>query len=264
MSAIPESPSTSIDAGPVMTVRDLSVVTPTGRKILDSVNIDLPARTLTAVIGPSGCGKTTFVRTLNRMVEMTPGLQVRGTVLYLGQNIYSPEINPVLVRRRVGMVFQRPTVFPMSIYENVAFGLRLEHEPEDVVEEQVAASLVRAGLWEEVKDDVDRPALSLSGGQQQRLCIARALAVRPRVLLLDEATSSLDPVSTQRVELALEELGQEMTVVLVTHSVNQAARVSDRTAYFYQGRLIEVGRTEDLFERPKEKLTEEYITGRFG
>ena len=232
--------------------------------ILTDITIDFPPRSLTAIIGPSGCGKTTFVRTLNRMTETSPGLSVSGEVFYLGQNIYARGINPVLVRRRIGMVFQRPTVFPMSVFENVAFGLRLEHEPADVVEEAVRRSLERSGLWEEVKDRLDKPALSLSGGQQQRLCIARALAVRPRVLLLDEATSSLDPASTQRVEATLEELSREITIILVTHNVAQAARASDRTAYFYQGRLIEVGPTEELFERPKEKLTEEYITGRFG
>lgn len=247
----------------ILETRGLTVTAGT-KKILDDVTVHFPSKTLTAVIGPSGCGKTTFVRSLNRMTELTPGLKISGLVSYLGQDIYARGINPVLVRRRIGMVFQRPTVFPMSVYENVAFGLRLEHEPEDVVERSVQESLTRAGLWNEVQSELDRSALSLSGGQQQRVCIARALAVRPRILLLDEATASLDPVSTQRVEQTLEELGQEMTVILVTHSIAQAARISDRTAYFYQGRLIEVGATEELFERPKERLTEEYITGRFG
>lgn len=259
------SPSVPLDlsSAAVLATRGLTVRAG-GHKILDNVSIELPARTLTAVIGPSGCGKTTFVRSLNRMTELTPGLKVEGEVRYLGQDIYAPGINPVLVRRRIGMVFQRPTVFPMSIYENVAFGLRLEHEPEEVVERAVRTSLERAGLWGEVHRRLDEPALSLSGGQQQRVCIARALAIQPRVLLLDEATSSLDPASTQRVEATLEELSREIAIVLVTHNVAQAARTSDRTAYFYQGRLVEVGPTEELFERPKEKLTEEYITGRFG
>ena len=263
MSAAVSPPSPRDASAPILVTRHLTV-TAGPKRILDDVSAEFPSKTLTAVIGPSGCGKTTFVRSLNRMTELTPGLKVSGMVSYLGQNIYDRGINPVLVRRRVGMVFQRPTVFPMSIYENVAFGLRLEHEPPDVVERRVEESLTRAGLWTEVKDELDRPAMSLSGGQQQRVCIARALAVRPRILLLDEATSSLDPLSTQRVEQALEELGQEMTVIMVTHSIAQAARISDRTAFFYQGRLIEVGASEALFERPKERLTEEYITGRFG
>lgn len=256
--------SAELSSGPaILSVHGLGVRS-RQRAILTDINIDFPPKTLTAIIGPSGCGKTTFVRTLNRMTETTPGLSVSGEVLYLGQNIYGRGINPVLVRRRIGMVFQRPTVFPMTVFENVAFGLRLEHEPESVVEEEVRRSLERSGLWEEVKDRLNVPALSLSGGQQQRVCIARALAVRPRVLLLDEATSSLDPASTQRVEATLEELSREITIILVTHNVAQAARASDRTAYFYEGRLIEVGPTDEMFERPKEKLTEEYITGRFG
>ena len=217
-----------------------------------------------AVIGPSGCGKTTFLRSLNRMVELSHGLRVEGSVRYLGQDIYDSRVDPVLVRRRIGMVFQRPTVFPMSIYENVAFGLRLDRTEEDEVEKSVVRALQRAGLWDEVKDDLDRPALALSGGQQQRLCIARALAVSPRVLLLDEPTSSLDPAATQKIEGTLQELREEMTIILVTHNVAQAGRVADRTAYFYQGRLVEVGPTADLFENPKDSLTEEYLTGRFG
>jgi phosphate transport system ATP-binding protein len=234
------------------------------RTILTDISIDIPDKEVTAVIGPSGCGKTTFIRSLNRMTETTQGLTVQGSVLYRGQEIYSPSVAPVLVRQRIGMVFQRPTVFPISVYENVAFGLRLEHQPEDRIEQEVQHSLVRAGVWEEVKNDLDRPALSFSGGQQQRICIARALAVRPRILLMDEPTASLDPVSTQRVEATLEELSQEISIVMVTHSIAQAARASTRTAYLYQGRLIEEGPTEELFERPKQKLTEEYVTGRFG
>ncbi len=228
------------------------------------MTLDAPDRTLMAVIGPSGCGKTTFLRSLNRMVELSHGLRVEGSVTYLGQDIYDSRVDPVLVRRRIGMVFQRPTVFPMSIYENVAFGLRLDRAPEAEVETSVVNALKRAGLWDEVKDDIDRSALALSGGQQQRLCIARALAVSPKVLLLDEPTSSLDPAATQKIEGTLQELREEMTIVLVTHNVAQAGRVADRTAYFYQGRLIEVGPTADLFENPKDPLTEEYLTGRFG
>ncbi len=248
---------------PVLGVHDLSVLAKE-REILSSIRLDFPARSLTAVVGPSGCGKTTFVRTLNRMVELTPGLSVRGEVTYLGQNIYDPHVNPVHVRRRIGMVFQRPTVFPTTVYENAAFGLRLVHEDEEVVEKSVAEALHRAGLWDEVKDDLDRSALSLSGGQQQRLCIARALATRPRVILLDEPTSALDPAATQRVETTVQRLKEEVVLVLVTHNVGQAARVSDRIAFLHSGKLVEVGATADILERPREKLTEQFITGRYG
>ncbi|HEV2166880.1 MAG TPA: phosphate ABC transporter ATP-binding protein [Thermoplasmata archaeon] len=250
---------------PVLSVRGLSVLARgSPRPILDHVSIDFAPRNLTALVGPSGCGKTTFVRTLNRMVELTHGLRVEGEVLYLGQDIYGSGINPVLVRRRIGMVFQRPTVFPMSIFENAAFGLRLTHEPDDVIDRAVEDGLRRSGLWEEVKDRLDDPALSLSGGQQQRLCIARALAVRPRVLLLDEPTSALDPAATQRVEATMQTLKQDFVLVLVTHNVGQAARVADRVAFLHSGRLVEVGPTADILERPREALTEQFITGRFG
>lgn len=234
------------------------------RAILQDINLSVPAGRVTAIIGPSGCGKTTLIRTMNRMVEHSPGLRVQGVVRYRGRDIYAPEVSPVVVRRRIGMVFQRPTVFPMSVYENVAFGLRLEGLDEPEIEHGVTHSLQRAGLWEEVRTDLDRAALSLSGGQQQRLCIARALAVNPRVLLLDEATASLDPIATQRIEQMLGELKQEVSIVIVTHNIAQAARTSDLTVYLHQGRLIEAGPTAQLFEAPKEKLTEEYITGRFG
>jgi phosphate transport system ATP-binding protein len=248
---------------PVLSVQHLSVRAK-DRRILSDINLDFPARSLTAVVGPSGCGKTTFIRTLNRMVELTPGLSVDGAVSYLGQNIYDPHVNPVLVRRRIGMVFQRPTVFPTSVYANASFGLRLVHEDEETIDKNVREALQRAGLWEEVKDDLDRAALSLSGGQQQRLCIARALAVRPRVVLLDEPTSALDPAATQRVETTLQRLKEEVVLVLVTHNVGQAARVSDRIAFLHSGNLVEVGATADVLERPREKLTEQFITGRFG
>jgi phosphate transport system ATP-binding protein len=247
---------------PVVSAKGLTVTT-SQRRILDGINLDFPPRSLTAVIGPSGCGKTTFVRTLNRMVDLTPGLSVTGSVLYLGQDIYGSGIDPVLVRRRIGMVFQRPTVFPMSIFENAAFGLRLVHEDEAEIDRAVAEALTRSGLWAEVKDDLDRPATSLSGGQQQRLCIARALAVRPRVLLLDEPTSALDPMATQRVEDTMRRLKEEIVLILVTHNVGQAARVSDSVALLHTGRLIEVGPTADILERPRERLTEQFITGRF-
>ncbi len=248
--------------GPVLSAEELSVFAK-GRTILDHVSMDFSPRSATAILGPSGCGKTTFVRALNRMVDLSPGLTVKGKVEYLGQNIYDPKVNPVLVRRRIGMVFQRPSVFPMSIYENAAFGLRLVREPEERVDRAVSQALVRAGLWNEVKDDLDRPALALSGGQQQRLCIARALAVNPRVLLLDEPTSALDPAATQRVEATLRRLKEEVVLVLVTHNVGQAARVSDRVAFLDSGRFVEIGPTAEVLERPRSPLTEQFITGRF-
>lgn len=256
--SVPDSTPTSI-----VSVQDLSVLA-RDRRILDHISIDFPTQSLTAVVGPSGCGKTTFIRTLNRMTELTPGLRVEGSVFYVGQDIYAPGVNPVLVRRRIGMVFQRPTVFPMSIFENAAFGLRLIHEPEAEIDRAVTEALQRAGLWEEVKLNLDGPALALSGGQQQRLCIARALAVRPRVLLLDEPTSALDPAATQRVEATMRRLKEEVVLILVTHNVGQAARVSDRVAFLHAGRLIEVGPTAEILERPREALTQQFITGRFG
>jgi phosphate transport system ATP-binding protein len=251
------------ESGPVMSVDHLTVTSKAKKLILDDICLDFPPNSLTAVVGPSGCGKTTLVRSLNRMTELTPGLRVKGAVYYLGQNIYDRRVNPVLVRRRIGMVFQRPTVFPSSIYANASFGLRLVHEEEEKVDIAVRHALTRAGLWDEVKDDLDRPALSLSGGQQQRLCIARALAVEPRVLLMDEPSSALDPGATQRLEATMEHLKESMVLVLVTHNVGQAARVSDRVAFLHTGRLIEVGNTDEILERPKDPLTQQFITGRF-
>lgn len=261
--------SATLDAaggGPEASILDVEhlYVRAGAKVILSDVTVAIPRGRVVAVIGPSGCGKTTFLRTLNRMTELSPGLRVTGTIRYQGRNIYDPKVNPVLVRRRIGMVFQRPAVFPTSIYENVAFALRLEGADEDEVERTVQTSLRRAGLWDEVRDNLDRAALSLSGGQQQRLCIARALAAHARVLLMDEPTSSLDPMATQKIESMLRDLQGDLTVVIVTHNIAQAARASDYTAYFYQGKLIEVGRTAELFEAPKQALTEEYITGRFG
>ena len=250
-------------ATPVISVKGLSVWA--GKKaILSNISLEFWDREVTALIGPSGCGKTTFIRTLNRMTEVSPGLRVQGTIHYRGQDIYDRAVNPVLLRQRVGMVFQRPTVFPMSIFDNVAFGLRLVRESRSVVEERVVESLRRAGLYEELKDNLHRSALTLSGGQQQRLCIARALAVNPRVLLLDEPTSSLDPSATQKVEDLLFELKQEYAVIIVTHNMQQAARVSDYTAFMYLGNLIEYADTSTLFTNPVQKQTEDYITGRYG
>ncbi|HTZ61350.1 MAG TPA: phosphate ABC transporter ATP-binding protein [Thermoplasmata archaeon] len=254
--------ATANDGSAVVSVQHLTVRTKQ-KKLIDDLSLDFGPSSLTAVVGPSGCGKTTFVRSLNRMVELTPGLKVEGAILYLGQNIYDPRVNPVMVRRRIGMVFQRPTVFPTSIFENAAFGLRLVGEEIREIERQVEEGLRRSGLWDEVKDDLDRPALSLSGGQQQRLCIARALATQPRVLLLDEPTSALDPAATQRVEATMQRLKEDYVLVLVTHNVSQAARVSDRIAVLHTGHLIEVGPTAEVLERPRNPLTAEFITGRF-
>ena len=250
------------DGGPVLSVQHLTIRAKQ-KKLIDDVSLDFPPSSLTAVVGPSGCGKTTFVRSLNRMVELTRGLSVSGSVIYLGQDIYARDVNPVMVRRRIGMVFQRPTVFPTSIFENAAFGLRLIHEDQDTIESSVREALIRSGLWDEVKDELDRPALSLSGGQQQRLCIARALAIKPRVLLLDEPTSALDPAASQRVEATMQTLKEDYVLVLVTHNVGQAARVSDRVAFLHSGHLVEVGPTADILERPRETLTQQFITGRF-
>ncbi len=236
------------------------------RAVVKDVSILFPARTVTAVIGPSGCGKSTFLRCLNRMHELSEGGWVTGTVLLDGDDIYADVVDPVQLRRRIGMVFQRPTPFPtMSIYDNVAAGLRVNgHRSRADVDAAVEAALTRAALWDEVKDRLRQSALTLSGGQQQRLCIARALAPQPEVLLLDEPTASLDPAGTQRIEELCHELKTNYTIVIVTHNLQQAARVSDYTAFFYVGDLVEVGRTEVLFTTPTQERTEAYITGRFG
>jgi phosphate transport system ATP-binding protein len=236
------------------------------RAVVKDVSILFPAHTVTAVIGPSGCGKSTFLRCLNRMHELSEGGWVTGRVLLDGDDIYADLVDPVQLRRRVGMVFQRPTPFPtMSIYDNVAAGLRVNgHRSHADVDATVERALKRAALWDEVKDRLRNSALALSGGQQQRLCIARALAPEPEVLLLDEPTASLDPAGTQRIEELCHELKTNYTIVIVTHNLQQAARVSDYTAFFYLGDLVEVGRTEVLFTTPTEEQTEAYITGRFG
>jgi len=236
------------------------------RAVVKDVSILFPAHTVTAVIGPSGCGKSTFLRCLNRMHELSEGGWVTGRVLLDGDDIYADVVDPVQLRRRVGMVFQRPTPFPtMSIYDNVAAGLRVNgHRSRADLDAAVERALKRAALWDEVKDRLRKSALALSGGQQQRLCIARALAPEPEVLLLDEPTASLDPAGTQRIEELCHELKTNYTIVIVTHNLQQAARVSDYTAFFYLGDLVEVGRTEVLFTTPTEERTEAYITGRFG
>jgi phosphate transport system ATP-binding protein len=230
------------------------------------VSLLFPAHTVTAIIGPSGCGKSTLLRCLNRMHELTPGATVTGEVLLDNVNIYARDVNPVELRRRIGMVFQRPTPFPtMSVYDNVAAGLRVNGKRQrGEMDAAVEQALRQAALWDEVKDRLRTSAVALSGGQQQRLCIARAVAPQPEILLLDEPTASLDPAGTQRIEELCHALKRLYTIVIVTHNMQQAARVSDYTAFMYLGSLIEVGRTDELFTKPKVEQTEAYITGRFG
>ena len=237
-----------------------------GRKqALFDIDLQIPARAVSAFIGPSGCGKSTFLRAINRMNALIPDTRPGGEILLDGENIYGPGIDVVALRQRVGMVFQRWNAFPKSIYDNVAYGPRISGAAGRAgLDEIVETSLQRAALWDEVKDRLRHSALGLSGGQQQRLCIARALANQPEVLLLDEPCSALDPIATQKIEELLYELKSELTIVIVTHNLQQAARVSDRTAFFYLGQLIEVGPTQSLFTSPREERTEAYITGRFG
>ncbi len=228
-------------------------------------NLDVPDHRVMALIGPSGCGKSTFLRALNRMHDLTPGARVEGKVTLDGVNIYAPEIDPVAVRTRIGMVFQRPNPFPKSIYENVVYGPRIHGENDRKrLLEICERSLRAAALWDEAKDRLNRSALDLSGGQQQRLCIARVLAVEPEVILMDEPASALDPIATSKIEDLIGELKRDYTVVIVTHSMQQAARISDFTTFFLLGDLIEVGTTSEIFTRPKDKRTEDYITGRYG
>ena len=232
---------------------------------LHSVNIDIPEHEITALIGPSGCGKSTFLKTLDRMNDLVQGVKIKGTVAYRGQDIYAPGVDVTWLRKQIGMVFQKPNPFPMSIYDNVAYGPRTHGVRSKLaLDELVEKSLRQAAIWDEVKDRLKKPALGLSGGQQQRLCIARALAVQPEVLLMDEATSALDPISTSKIEDLAMELKSEYTIVMVTHNMQQAARVSDQTAFFLLGDLVEYGDTEQLFSMPQDKRTEDYITGRFG
>lgn len=232
---------------------------------LKKINLDIEQRKVTAFIGPSGCGKSTLLRTLNRMYDLYPGQRAEGQINFYGQNILEPGQDLNLLRSRIGMVFQKPTPFPMSIYENIAFGVRLyEKLSRSEMDERVEWALNKAALWSEVKDKLNQSGLSLSGGQQQRLCIARGVAVKPSVILLDEPTSALDPISTGKVEELIHELKNEYTIAIVTHNMQQAARVSDYTAYMYLGSLIEFGKTDEIFIKPKRKETEDYITGRFG
>ncbi|BAD39731.1 phosphate ABC transporter ATP-binding protein [Symbiobacterium thermophilum IAM 14863] len=234
-------------------------------RALRSISLEIPANRVTALIGPSGCGKSSFLRCLNRMNDLIPGARVEGTITLDGADIYAPGVDVVALRRRVGMVFQRPNPFPMSIYDNVAYGPRIHGERRKaVLDEIVEQSLRGAALWDEVKDRLHRSALGLSGGQQQRLCIARSLAVKPEVLLMDEPASALDPISTAKIEELIRELRAQYSIVIVTHNMQQAARISDYTAFFLSGELIEHGPTGTIFTNPKDQRTEDYITGRFG
>ena len=232
---------------------------------LHDVNIEIPEHEITALIGPSGCGKSTFLKTLNRMNDLVEGIRIEGEINYGGQNIYDPGVDTTWLRKQIGMVFQKANPFPMSIYDNVAYGprthgIKSKSKLDDIVEK----SLQGAAIWDEVKDRLKKSALGLSGGQQQRLCIARALAVKPDVLLMDESTSALDPISTSKIEDLAIELKKDYTIIMVTHNMQQAARISDKTAFFLLGELVEFGDTEQMFSMPKNKKTEDYITGRFG
>jgi len=232
---------------------------------LKDINLDIADRRVTAFIGPSGCGKSTLLRTMNRMYSLYPGQRAVGDILFNGQNILAPGVDLNMLRAKVGMVFQKPTPFPMSIYDNIAFGVGLyESLPARQMEERVEWALTKAAMWDEAKDKLKQSGMALSGGQQQRLCIARAVAVQPEMLLLDEPTSALDPISTAKIEELITELKRDYTVAIVTHNMQQAARVSDYTAYMYLGELVEFGATDSIFLKPKRKETEDYITGRFG
>ncbi|MBN1319647.1 MAG: phosphate ABC transporter ATP-binding protein [Thermoleophilia bacterium] len=257
---------------PVFSVRDLNVLY--GKSMaLKGVSMDIRPRRITAIIGPSGCGKSTLIRCFNRMNELIPGARVEGEVLYHGENIYAPGVDPVVVRRHIGMVFQRPNPFPKSIYDNIAFGAKINGYKGDM-DELVERSLRRAALWDEVKNKLKKSALDLSGGQQQRLCIARAIAVEPDVILMDEPASALDPIATVRIEDLMQELKQDYSIIIVTHNMQQAARVSDETAFLYTevdeatsarwGILVEFGPAGGIFTRPRDKRTEDYVSGRFG
>ncbi|RLI93113.1 MAG: phosphate ABC transporter ATP-binding protein [Candidatus Altiarchaeales archaeon] len=237
----------------------------TDNHVLKDVDLDIKENKVTALIGPSGCGKTTFIRALNRMNDLIEGVRVTGEVFLDGRNIYDKDVDVVSLRKRVGMVFQKPNPFPMSIFDNVAYGPRIHGiGDKKKLREIVKESLVNAALWDEVKDRLNMNALDLSGGQQQRLCIARTLAVKPEVILFDEPCSALDPIATGKIEDLIHELKKQYTIVIVTHNMQQAARVSDYTGYFLLGEMIEFGKTKQIFENPKKKLTEDYITGRFG
>ena len=232
---------------------------------LKNVNIEIPEKSITAFIGPSGCGKSTFLKTLNRMNDLIPGVKITGDIRYEGTDIFSKEVDVNNLRKEIGMVFQKPNPFPMSIYDNIAYGPRTHGITNKLeLDEIVERALRDAAIWDEVKDRLKKNALGMSGGQQQRLCIARALAVQPKILLMDEPTSALDPISTSRIEELVLELKEKYTIVMVTHNMQQAVRVSDHTAFFLLGELVEFGKTDDIFSQPADQRTEDYITGRFG
>jgi phosphate transport system ATP-binding protein len=268
----PHTPAPAAAPAPALTSLPLAVEAEDfsfwygGTRALNDITLQIPQKKVTAFIGPSGCGKSTFLRSINRMNDLIPGIRHDGDIRLNGGSVYRPGLDVVQLRKRVGMVFQKSNPFPKSIYENVAYGARVNglargrRDLDDLVER----SLRQAALWDEVSDRLDRSALGLSGGQQQRLCIARALAVQPEVLLMDEPASALDPIATQKIEELIYELKDEYTIVIVTHNMQQAARVSDYTAFFYMGSLVEMGRTDELFTTPREDRTEAYITGRFG
>ena len=248
----------------IFTVNDLNLWYGAAQA-LHHVSLSVPEKSITALIGPSGCGKSTFLKTLDRMNDLIPGVRVEGQVLYRGEDIYAPSVDVNRLRREVGMVFQKPNPFPMSIYDNIAYGPRLHGvRSKAKLDEIVEASLKSAAIWDECKDRLKKSALGMSGGQQQRLCIARSLAVAPEVLLMDEPTSALDPISTGKIEELAQELKKDYAIVIVTHNMQQAARISDSTAFFLLGELVEFGDTEGVFSMPKDKRTEAYITGRFG
>jgi phosphate transport system ATP-binding protein len=236
------------------------------KQALKNVSYDVKENSVTAIIGPSGCGKTTLIRCLNRMHEMTPGATAKGQVFLDNSDMYDRKVDPVVIKRRIGMVFQKPNPFPtMTVYDNVAAGLKLNGiKDKNLVDEIVRESLEGSALWEEVKNELDEPGISLSGGQQQRLCIARALAMQPEVLLMDEPTSALDPIATSKIEELINELKKDLTIIIVTHNMQQAARIADSTAFMYLGELVEHGPTKQIFENPQKELTERYISGKFG
>lgn len=248
----------------IISVQNLNLWYGSNQALYD-VSMELPENQITAFIGPSGCGKSTFLKTLNRMNDLVDGVRIQGKIIYDGQDIYAPQVDTTWLRKEIGMVFQKPNPFPMSIYDNIAYGPRLQGIRAKVkLDEIIETSLRGAAIWDEVKDRLNKSALGLSGGQQQRLCIARALAVEPKVLLMDEPTSALDPISTSKIEELASELKKNYTIIMVTHNMQQAARISDKTAFFLLGKMIEFDSTEQLFSMPKDKRTEDYITGRFG
>ena len=248
----------------IITVKDLCLWY-SEHRALKNININIPENNITALIGPSGCGKSTFLKTLNRMNDLVPGVHITGEVKYRDQDIFSKSVDVNMLRKEVGMVFQKPNPFPMSIYDNIAYGPRTHGIKNKVQLDEIVENALRgAAIWDEVKDRLKKNALGMSGGQQQRLCIARALAVEPKVLLMDEPTSALDPISTSKIEELVTELKNKYTIVMVTHNMQQAVRVSDYTAFFLLGELVEFGRTDGIFSQPKDKRTEDYITGRFG